>query len=377
MCTAGSYRDHLEALNHNIPVRDRLHHAHQALSARLPFIVRVAVVLYDSKAGLLKTYIHSGRDDPLSNYQAPLSTAPSLAAVLTDRRPRVINDMSVFEGGAHEHTRRIAAQGYAASYAMPITWNDVSSGIVIFDSYESGALTESALNELDVFGHLIALMVVNELTAVRTLTAALATTSQITHARDAETGAHIDRVSRYAHLIARSLARPHRLGDDFVEHVLMYAPLHDIGKIAIPDNILLKPGKLDEHEMAIMRTHATRGREMIDHMLANFNWHGLPHVGVLRNIVEYHHEAFDGTGYPEGLKGDEIPLEARIVAAADVLDALTNRRPYKDAWPNDEAFAMLRRLAGEKLDAECVAALLENRAEVENIQAQFKDDDAG
>jgi HD-GYP domain-containing protein (c-di-GMP phosphodiesterase class II) len=126
-----------------------------------------------------------------------------------------------------------------------------------------------------------------------------------------------------------------------------------------------------------MRSHARRGRVMIDDLLVNFGLDGLQHVNILRNIAEYHHEAVNGGGYPKGLQGDAIPLEARIVAVADVFDALTSRRPYKDAWTNDEAFAALQRLAGEKLDGDCVAALISNRAEIERIQEQFRESTLG
>jgi HD-GYP domain-containing protein (c-di-GMP phosphodiesterase class II) len=157
----------------------------------------------------------------------------------------------------------------------------------------------------------------------------------------------------------------------------MFAPLHDIGKISIPDSILLKPGKLTPEELEIMRTHARMGREIIDDMLNNFGLEGIEYASVMRNIAEYHHEHVDGTGYPMGLKGEEIPLEARIVAVADIFDALTSCRPYKKAWSNNEAFEMLMQLAGIKLDVECVNIMIENRADVEYIQAQFAANELG
>jgi len=120
-----------------------------------------------------------------------------------------------------------------------------------------------------------------------------------------------------------------------------------------------------------MRTHARRGREIIDDLISNFGLDHFDYVNVLRNIAEYHHEAINGTGYPEGKKGTQIPLEARIVAVADVFDALTSERPYKKAWSNDEAFAMLRKMAGEQLDRDCVDAIIYNRKEVEEIQEHF------
>jgi HD-GYP domain-containing protein (c-di-GMP phosphodiesterase class II) len=373
-----TYEDTLEALNRNLPLREKLVRTHQVVQAQLPFVARIAIALYDPKTALLKTYLHSsGEDDPLSGYQTSMGEAPSLANLLKEGRPRVINNMLTLENGEHEHTRRIGRQGYAASYTMPMFNSGAFVGFIFFNSYERDIFTESVLNQLDVFGHLISLMVVNELTAMRTLAAAVMTTSRFTHLRDPETGSHIDRMSRYARMIARELAPRHNLDDDYIEHVFMYSPLHDIGKIAIPDRILFKPGPLDAQEGEIMRSHARKGREIIDDVLANFGLDAMQHVNILRNIAEYHHEAVNGNGYPSGLKGSDIPLEARIVAVADVFDALTSRRPYKDAWTNDEAFAMLQRLAGEKLDAECVEALIRVRQEVERIQEQFREDQIG
>jgi HD-GYP domain-containing protein (c-di-GMP phosphodiesterase class II) len=372
------YQDSLDALNRNLPLRDKLVQTHRVVQKQLPFVARIAVALYDPKTNLLKTYLHSsGDDDPLSRYHVSLSEAPSLANILREGRPRVINNMLTFESGRREHTLRIGRQGYAASYTLPMFSNGVFVGFVFFNSFEKDRFTEAALNQLDVFGHLIALMVINELTTVRTLVAAVTTTSHFTHMRDVETGSHIDRMSRYSRLIARELAPRHNLDDEYIEHVFMYSPLHDIGKIAIPDRILFKAGPLDAGEGEVMRTHARKGREIIDEVLSNFGLDALQHVNMLRNIAEHHHETMNGKGYPAGLKGSDIPLEARIVAVADVFDALTSRRPYKDAWTNDEAFAMLRRLAGESLDAECVEALVRGRQEVERIQKEFAEDRVG
>jgi HD-GYP domain-containing protein (c-di-GMP phosphodiesterase class II) len=204
--------------------------------------------------------------------------------------------------------------------------------------------------------------------------AALKTTNNFTHLRDPETGSHLDRMSRYSRIIAQSLADKYDLDDEYIEHIFMFSPLHDIGKIAIPDNILLKPGPLDDAERMIMNTHARKGREMIDDIILNFGLDGISNIDVLKNIAESHHEAVNGSGYPAGKAHEEIPLEARIVAVADVFDALTSSRPYKEAWSNDKSFEMLTQLAGEKLDIDCVNALINNRVEVEKIQHQFNED---
>ena len=372
------YKDVLEPLNQQTSIRDKLVHCHRVVQQHCPAIARIAVTIYDPATTVLKTYIHSsGEDDPLSIYQAPLDEAPSLKAILEKGEPRVINNMLTFENAEHEHTRRIGRQGYAASYTLPMFYNGNFFGFIFFNSYETDIFTEKVLNELDVFAHLISLMVIDELATLRALTAALSTAAHITHQRDPETGSHLDRMSRYSQLIARKIAGKYQLTDEYVEHIFMFSPLHDIGKVAIPDRILLKEGPLDEEERRIMNTHAEKGLEIIDHMIANFNLSSLQHLDILRNIARYHHEAVNGQGYPEHLQAEKIPLEARIVAVADVFDALTSKRPYKPAWDIDSAYAELRALAGKQLDSDCVQALLDNRDEVERIMAQFAENSIG
>jgi len=369
------HRDLLEDLNKHLPLKDKLISAHHAIADKFSFIARIAVAIYDPETRLLKTYLHSSGDDkPLEHYQALLDDAPSLKQILKKGQPRVINKLVTFDDGKQEHTKRIGRQGYAASYTMPMFHSGEFVGFLFFNSYESDVFTEKVLSNLDIFGHLLSLMVINELSSLKIMGAALKTTSGFTHVRDPETGSHLDRMSRYSHIIAGALADKYELDDDYIEHIFMFAPMHDIGKVAIPDNILLKPGQLDTGERAIMNTHARKGREMIDDIISNFGLDGFNNINMLKNIAEFHHEAVNGSGYPEGRVHEEIPLEARIIAVADVFDALTSSRPYKEAWSNDKAFEMLKQLAGEKLDIDCVNALVENRTKVEQIQQQFNED---
>ncbi|MDH5388232.1 MAG: HD domain-containing protein [Gammaproteobacteria bacterium] len=367
-----SHRDTLENLNKHLPLRDKLIAAHESICQQFPFIVRVAVTLYDSKTKILKTYIHSGDDDSqLENYQELIANSPSLKALLDQGVPRVINNSLTFTEGENDRTKRIARQGYKASYTLPMFNEGDFFGFIFFNSTETDVFTEAVLRQVDIYGHMIALMVINELSSIKALTAAIKTTSQITHCRDPETGSHLDRMSRYSRLIASTIAKKYHLDDEYIEHVFMFSSLHDIGKIAIPDEVLLKPGILSDDEIVIMKTHARKGREMIDDLVNNFGLHNIKHIDVLRNIAEYHHEAVNGTGYPEGKIQNDIPLEARIVAVADVFDALTSSRPYKQAWTNQKAIEVLNELAGEKLDADCVSALVNNLDEIEKIQQLF------
>ncbi len=362
----------LSELHHNISLGEKLRHIHHYLHGNTPILDRIAVVIYDPKTDLLKTFIHSsGADDPLSNYQARLADVPSLQEIHRSGLPRLVNDISALYRAPHKHSRKITAQGYGSSYTLPMTLHGTFFGFVFFNSYKKHAFTEAVLTTLDLYSHMISCMVVNELTVIHTMLGAIKTARDMTTHRDVETGAHLERMSRYARLIAKEVALQHDLDDEYIEHLFLFAPLHDVGKIGVPDNILLKRDQLSTEEFQIMKNHATKGREIVDTLLAEFSLSGLPYVDVLRNIVELHHEKMDASGYPHGLGGNDIPLEARIVAVADIFDALTSVRPYKMAWSNEEAFMLLRVLAANKLDPDCVQALIHNSDKVKQIQTQF------
>lgn len=370
--------DTLHELTQKSSLHDKLRATHRSLSETFSFIVRIAIAVYDPETKILKTFLHSsGDDNPLDHYQSLLENAPSLKSIVERGKPRVVNDLYEFDTGEHIHTQKIKDQGYAASYTMPIYNEGVFIGFLFFNSDKKDVFNESVLRQLDLYGHMISLLIINEFTTVETLTAAIKTTGNLSHLRDPETGCHLDRMSRYSRIIANALADEYELNDSYIEHIFMFSPLHDIGKIGIPDNILLKPGPLNEEERSIMQTHATKGRKMIDDILNNFALVNFEHVDILRNIAEYHHESINGTGYPFGIKGNEIPLEARIVAVADVFDALTSERSYKEAWSNEKAIETLKELAGESLDKDCVYALIQNMDKVKEIQKQFLEDSYG
>lgn len=370
-----AHQDALTHLQDVSSVADKIRILHRSIRLHHPCVTRIAVVLYDNATDMLRTFVWSSdTDSPLTHYEAKLTDCPILKSIAEDGRPRVNNDLKAFTDSTKRHTKVVVDSGYRASYTFPMIWERYFFGFMFFNANEVNAFDERVLAELDVMAHMITLLIYNERSNVRTLMATIKSALQMTHSRDPETGGHIERMSRYARIIALQLADDLKLDDDFVEHIYLFSPLHDLGKIHIPDNILLKQGKLTEAEFTIMKTHAEQGRLLIDILLQNYGLNGVGKVDMLRNIALYHHEALDGSGYPEGLIGDAIPLEARIVTVADIFDALTSRRPYKEAWSNDAAFAELERLSGTRLDPRCVAALIRAREAVERIQATFRED---
>lgn len=178
--------------------------------------------------------------------------------------------------------------------------------------------------------------------------------------KDNETGLHVIRMSHYSHIIARAAGFDEARAED----LLHAAPMHDIGKIGIPDSILQKPGKLTPEEWAIMREHPVIGARIIGVHTA-----GLLHMA--HDIALTHHERWDGSGYPRGLQGEDIPVVGRIVAVADVFDALTTQRPYKKAWPLNEAIAYIREQRGKHFDPHLVEVFLEQMPAVLEVKERW------
>jgi two-component system response regulator RpfG len=180
--------------------------------------------------------------------------------------------------------------------------------------------------------------------------------------RDLETGNHIYRIARYSRLIAERLG----LSAQQCELIEVASPMHDLGKIGIPDHILLKPGRLTDAEWQIMRQHSEIGHQILSGSDSKYMRTGA-------TIALHHHEKFDGSGYPHGLKGEEIPIEARIVAVADVFDAVTTIRPYKTAWSFDDALSYLTSNSGKHFDPECVRIFKSELAAVNDIRKELHD----
>jgi response regulator RpfG family c-di-GMP phosphodiesterase len=195
--------------------------------------------------------------------------------------------------------------------------------------------------------------------------------ADMVESRDQCTGDHVRKTAAYTGIIMRELKKEgiytDQLNDEFINDVVNSAPLHDIGKIQVSDTILNKPGKLTDEEFAKMKTHTTAGAEVIAHAMNTVSGIDSAYLKEAKNLAHYHHEKWDGSGYPSGLKGEEIPLSARIMAVADVFDALVSKRSYKDGFPFEKAMEIIREGSGKHFDPKIVDAFMRASDEVRQV----------
>lgn len=186
--------------------------------------------------------------------------------------------------------------------------------------------------------------------------------AKLSESRDGETGRHMERIQEFCRILAERLREKpgyaHEIGEDFLSNLICASPLHDIGKVGIADEILLKPGRLTSEEFEIMKGHAALGANTLQAVLEKYPGNDFVQMGI--EIARSHHERWDGSGYPDGLKKTAIPLSARIMGLADVYDALRAKRPYKDPLPHEKAVKIIREESGTHFDPKIVDTFLEN-----------------
>ncbi len=207
--------------------------------------------------------------------------------------------------------------------------------------------------------------------------AAIFAMSKLAESKDPETGAHLERMRESCRIISEQLAKTEKylgtIDECFVETIYAASPLHDIGKVGVPDEVLLKPGKLDAQEWTLMKTHTTIGAETLRAVHAQHPGNDFIEMGI--DIAQSHHEKWDGSGYPNGLVGEDIPLAARILPLGDVYDALTSRRCYKEAYTHQKSRNIIHEGSGNHFDPMVVEAFLETEDEFIRIREYFGDPD--
>jgi len=268
---------------------------------------------------------------------------------------------------------------YPNLFIMPGSRLDLSLYIMVWGGFLilSGAVVgkqhEKLKMEIKQERHLNEQLLVSNKSLFNARAATIFGLAKLAEYRDEDTGAHLERIREYTKVIAEELARNPKYRDyithEYIEDIYISSILHDIGKVGIEDSILLKPGKLTPEEFEIVKRHSAMGGDALK--AADSRMEGRSFLTLGMEIAYYHHEKWDGTGYPKGLKGEEIPLSARIVALADVYDALTSNRPYKNAFPHEKARDIIVKDRGKHFDPDVVDAFLVHEADFMMIRQKI------
>jgi response regulator RpfG family c-di-GMP phosphodiesterase len=346
-----------------------------AVTAQLTCCRRVSIMLPDPEEQYLTIAKSIGIDEDLiDRMNVPVGGATAGQVFLTGE-PVVVNTSG-----------RDWNRGYDSSFfvSTPLVSRALSApervvGVLnMTERQDARPFTSVELEYIDLISN-IAGCVIDDLVARRardesrdSIAVGLA---KLAESRDNDTGRHLDRVSAFALILAGGLRETEQfrseIDDRFLSELERAVPLHDIGKVAIPDHILLKPGEQTAQETVVMQKHAQIGAETI--RLVMKRTPGARFLKMAEEIAHAHHEWYDGSGYPRGLRGDRIPLAARITALADVYDALTTRRPYKEAMPHEEATEIIQQASGLQFDPEIVAVFLQHQQAFRETATQLAD----
>lgn len=308
----------------------------------------------------------------------PVHTAKSgeeALRVLEDRRPRlVVTDWNMpgMDGVALCRTiREQVHDGYV--YVILLTGRSSKRDIV--DGLGAGA-DDFVVKPFDPDELRARVLIAERILSLETRHVAIFALAKLAESRDPETGQHLERIRIYSRMIAERLASDPAFGIDaeFVENIYLTSPLHDIGKVGIPDAVLLKPGKFTADDFEVMKTHARIGAETL--AAAAEEYPGIEYLQMAMQIALTHHERWDGTGYPNGLAGEEIPLSGRIVALADVYDALTSKRVYKPAFNHRSARDLIVDARGTHFDPRIVDTFLELEERFLDVANTYREVDA-
>ncbi len=339
---------------------------------------RVAVAFTDGDGGIVaesaatalaEVHLEPGFHEKLAD--------TSLGDVAQSGRARVINDLEAHYRDVHqsEGTELILAEGIRSSITVPLVVRDQCLGFLFVSSTQRSAYTSEHAARATKVTNLLRQNIVFHYLVQQTVAATSNAFVDLMEHKDNETSLHITRMSRYSHAVARQLSSiDPRVTPTMVREILWFAPLHDIGKIGVPDAILLKPGPLTPDERATIEQHVDIGVRVIDRMEDELTRVlDVPLMSTALDIIRGHHEWLDGSGYPSGLAGEDIPIAGRITAIADVFDALTSRRPYKDPMPIDEALAVIEAGVGTQFDPAVHRALVDSMDEIRNIFEAYKE----
>ncbi len=357
---------------------------------------RLALMLIDDKGeSVITKLVESDRPVRINPGDTFSLVNSSLVDAIRERDVLLIPDLVSYyeEHGQSVKTKLLLEEGMRSTLVLPLIINNQTRGFLIFASVKPHFFNEehiiflrSIVGQISLSiqrGELLAelelhtkkleqLVKIRTFEVLKTQKTTIFTLSRLAEARDTDTGEHLERIRKYSVLIAQIVkysGEANDISNQYLRDLYDSSILHDIGKVGIPDSILLKAGPLTKEEFETIKTHTTIGYDALKEASRDLGEDSF--LNMAMDITLYHHERWDGLGYPRGLKGDEIPLSARIVAICDVYDALTTRRPYKEAYTHEEALNIMQEEA-YRFDPYLFQIFLDNEMEFSRISKEFK-----
>ena len=327
------------------------------------------VVAETASTKLDDIFLEAGFIDKLDN--------TSLKFLAKSKKYRIINDLEdhYLNKRKSEATRLLLKEGIRSNITAPIEFNDKVVGFIFFASSKKNVYNDYHLNLAKRIVNILKQNIFSHYIVQQIIASSSNGFVRLVEGKDNETGDHISRVASVSRLIAKKLSEINpTITPKFIRELYLFAPLHDIGKVGIPDDILLKPGRLTKEEYHLMKNHVSIGENIIRDINKSIeNLSDLSLLEVAIDIIGGHHEKFDGSGYPRGKKGKTIPLAGRIVAVADVFDALMSKRPYKDAFSFEDSFNLIKKGSGNHFDPEIVDIFESSIKEVKDIYELYNE----
>lgn len=370
----------IENMNHDVSFEGILNYIYSTFSEFIPYNHIGIALLKDEGNVIEATYGISDtflEDLPkkLVGIRAEISTT-SLEGIVKHGVPRIINDLRAFAKNKDTDYNKILLQaGINSSITLPLKVNDKPIGIIFFSNISKHIYNEKHIEFLKTLSNSIAISLNKNIFIDEMLYSTLLALTKMAEARDEDTGEHLDRMTAYSAKITEFLVRDKLYCDQltvpFMKGIERFSPLHDIGKVGVKDGILLKSGKLTTEEYEEMKKHVTYGVDVLRTAEGNIakQKYSLFKMGI--DIVEGHHEKWNGTGYPYGKAGFDIPLSARIVTVADVFDALTSKRPYKEAFSFEISFNYILEEKGKHFDPNIIDSLYRYKDELYELYLNF------
>lgn len=342
---------------------------------------RIGLATVDESSIIAEMNLSEGSDIKLKKgFKIDIANSKSLKNLIETKEIRIINNLKKYyeENPNSTSTKLLLEEEFMSSLTFPICKYDGKViGFLFFSSKNKNTYNEIDKVKINSVGKILSYIFERNMIIEDLISNSALTFVKLVEGKDPETSKHIDRMAHYAKIIAKQLSQnskyEKKLDYSTIDEIYRYAPLHDIGKVGIPDNILLKPGKLTIEEFNQMKEHTKIGAKILSYYKNNMRKYDLDFFDVAIKIAIGHHEKWDGTGYPNNLKGEQIPIEARIVALADVFDALSSKRIYKEAFSFEESIKIINELSGIQFSPDVVTAFNECKDKIEAIYTQLKE----